>query len=136
MAERSCDICGKIYEAKRKTSKFCGDTCRARHTRATAAKAAATGTSRTAAPVVDYERPPLSAAVRAELEDMKRHETAVGQVALSLALRIETGMDTGSAMASLSKELRAALNEALRGAKDTQSGLEGIRDELAARRRA
>lgn len=135
--ERPCDICGKTYEAKRKTSKFCGDTCRARHTRATAAKAAATGTSRaTAQVVVDYDRPPLSAAVRAELEEVKRQDTALGQVALSLALRIETGMDTGSAMASLSKEMRAALADALRGAKDTQSGLEGIRDELAARRRA
>ena len=132
--ERQCDVCGKTYQPKRKTSQFCGGTCRARAGRGRAAAATA-GASRPAT-ATTYERPPISAAIAQELADAKRTDTALGQVALSLALRIETGMDTGSAMAALSKELRAALAEAVKGAKKPESGLEGIRDELAARRRA
>lgn len=32
--KRKCDVCGKEYEAKRKTSKYCSNTCRSRASRA------------------------------------------------------------------------------------------------------
>jgi hypothetical protein len=133
--QRQCDVCGKDYDAKRATSQFCGGTCRARARRGREAEAVAAPAA-TAGSQPTGDRPALHAAVLAELVEVKRESTALGLAALSLAMRIETGMDTGSALASLTRELRATRADALQGAKDTRSGLEGIRDELAARRRA
>ena len=78
----------------------------------------------------------LAAAVLAELEAAGRVDTAGGQSALTLARRIEDGRDTGSAIASLNREMRATLAEAVKGAKVPLSSIESYRDELADRRRA
>ena len=74
--------------------------------------------------------------MRAELEGVGRLETSLGQAALVLAQRIEGVRESGSAVASLTREMRATLVEATRGAKAQESRLESYRDELAARRRA
>lgn len=73
----------------------------------------------------------LVAAVRAELEAAERDATALGAQALALAARIDTGADTGSAIAALSKELRAVMDSALAGAAKAADKL----DELSERRK-
>jgi hypothetical protein len=72
------------------------------------------------------------AAVRAELEAADRLGTALGQQALALAERMSSKFDTGSAVAAVSKELRAVMDAALANAATAADAL----DELSARRRA
>jgi hypothetical protein len=75
-------------------------------------------------------RPELVAAIEAELEAAGRLDTALGRQALRLAQRMHSEFDTGSAIAALSRELRATMAEALKDATPVADPL----DELAARR--
>lgn len=127
---RNCASCGRPFEASSPRATYCGATCRKRASRG--------------AVVTDIaERRPgpsratgLVLAVTKELEEADRLETALGQAALALANRLETGVDTGSAVASLTRELRATMEAATAGARAVRSPLEQMRDELAERRRA
>lgn len=56
----------------------------------------------------------------------------MGQAALVLAARLDAGSDSAAGVSSVAKELRATLEDALRGSKATADPL----DEIAARRRA
>lgn len=116
---RNCDACGIEFEAKRSTAKYCGGTCRQRGNRR---------------PSGDVDQTPaesgLVASIRLELEQAGRLETSLGQQAVTLAERLGSPRDTGSAVASLSKELRAVMAEATAGANTAASAL----DELRARR--
>lgn len=123
--QRLCDSCQKPYEAKRVTSRFCSPTCRSRASRGA---------------VVADLRPPaptggLVGAVRRELEEAERLDTALGQAALGLAERLAAGNDTGSAIATLTREMRTTLEAAKAGARVADSPLAQLRDELAERRR-
>ncbi len=71
-------------------------------------------------------------ALRRELEAAGRLDTALGQQALALAVKLSSPFDTGSAMAAVSRELRAVREEALRGAEQAADPL----DELRLRRDA
>ena len=75
--------------------------------------------------------PPLVAATRRELQAADRLDSVAGQQALKLAERMYGLFDTGSAIAALSRELRAAMAEALKDAPRAGDSL----DELAERRR-
>lgn len=125
MTKRACEACGKSLEGKSARAKFCGSVCRTRATRARKA-------GRPLAPVVPLEpekpadvdeghlsagrrEPGLVTATRAELEKVGRLDSILGQQALILAHRVTSVMETGSAVSSLSKELRAVMAEALRG---------------------
>ena len=57
---RGCDVCGRPYEAKRVSSRFCSGTCRKRNLRAPRPRLAETSPA-----AEDYT---LLAATRAELE--------------------------------------------------------------------
>ncbi len=74
----------------------------------------------------------LFEALRRELESAGRLETALGQQAIALAVKLSSPFDTGSAMAAVSRELRAVREEALRGAEQVADPL----DELRLRRDA
>lgn len=106
---RSCQRCGKGYEAQRSTSVYCSASCRA-----SAGKARAKGRVRPAA--VQQLRPDVAvasveAATRVELGD-EFTGSAVGQQALLIARRLDAGVDTsGSAVASLSKQLTVLLGQ-------------------------
>lgn len=121
-----CAGCGKTFDAKRKTARFCGPTCRQRSHRRP---------DRPVAPVPPItpdglSEPALVAAMRKELESAERLDTFLGQQALQLAAQMAAGGETGSAMAALSKELRAVMTEALANAPKAADSL----DELAQRR--
>jgi hypothetical protein len=69
---------------------------------------------------------------RRQLEDAERLDTPDGALVISLATLFESGDHTASGAASLSRELRAAMEVALRGAAKQGDSI----DELTARRRA
>jgi hypothetical protein len=73
---------------------------------------------------------PLVATIEKKLRAADRLDTPAGQMALVLAERLAAGLDTGSALATLSRELTARMDEALAGAKLETDRL----DELKARR--
>ena len=121
---RPCDSCGKPFEGQRSTARYCSGACRKRAQR---------GAKVT--PIGSKPATGLVAVATRELEEAGRLETTLGQAALALAVRIAAGNDTGSAVASLTRELRATLDAALAGARVAASPLEQMRDELAERRR-
>ncbi|WP_327029720.1 hypothetical protein OG989_04140 [Micromonospora sp. NBC_01740] len=82
---------------------------------------------------VEPQQPPrvgLVAVVDRELAAAGRADTSKGAIALRLAETLADGGHTASGIAALAKELRATIDEALKGAKEAGDGL----DELKARR--
>jgi len=131
--QRKCASCGRSYQATRPNSKFCGDTCRKRAQRSPKKSPqpvdlslpellAGLGSAKTSWPLTD-------AATR-ELEAADRLDTVLGQAALVLARRIESPMETGASIASMTKQLRETLADALKGAQQVADPL----DEIRARR--
>jgi hypothetical protein len=118
-----CEACGKPMEGTNPRKRFCDSTCRGR------------GHRGSVVPVltepVDLVRDlPVSTATRSALEAVDRTGTPAGAAALALAARIDANSDTGSALASMARELRAAMAEALAGATEQGDAL----DELSERR--
>ena len=119
---RDCAVCGRAYMAKDPRSKYCGAACRQRHVRGTPV--------RTATPVVG-EATELVTVTRKALESVGRLDSVHGQLAMTIAAAVAAGGDTASGLASLSKELRAVMVEALGDGKVVGDAM----DELKARRR-
>lgn len=111
----TCAICDRSFEAKNSRARYCGSTCRSRGNRAGVAS------PDTPAPISG-----LVEATRLELETSGRLDTVLGQQALELARRLVSPMSTGAAVGSLSKELRAVMAEATKGA-GAASGLDELR---------
>ncbi len=74
--------------------------------------------------------PDVAATTVQALEDAGRLDTPLGAIAVRLATMLATGDHVASGAAALSKELRAALGEALAGAGKKADSL----DELSKRR--
>jgi len=122
---KTCVRCGTAFQAQSTRARYCGSTCRARA--ADARKDEATVTS-----LASVATPSLMAAVRAALEPVDRASSPAGVASLILAARIDTGTESGPAIAALTKQLHASLAEALR---DTAASGDAV-DELMERRRA
>lgn len=128
----SCRECGKLFEAKTRAAVFCGTACRKR----SSSRDIAARKDAELAPVSSISPgiaalPPESALVattRRELEEAGVAETVNGQIALRLAEKLSQPGDTGSAMASLARQLSAAMSEALASGTKKDDAL----DELAA----
>jgi hypothetical protein len=121
--QRNCDACGLLYEAKRPSSKYHNDTCRKRAQRSP---------SQATKPSVRVAHLPagLESVTMRELETAGRLDTVLGQAALVLARRLESPHETGASVASMSKQLRETLVDALKGARQVADPL----DEIRARR--
>jgi hypothetical protein len=129
MKKRKCDSCTKTYEAKTARSKYCSPTCRVRASRG-AVVLSLQPPSQPEADPPKADAAGIAPAVARQLEAAKRLDTPLGQAALTLARRIDSSRDTGAAMASMTRELRATLADALQGVAQ-----EGNRvDDLRARR--
>jgi hypothetical protein len=72
----------------------------------------------------------LETAARAELASVGREDSFAGAVAMHMARQMDRGGHTGSQTATMSRELRASLAEALRGGIPVGDGV----DELQKRR--
>ncbi|GAA5154747.1 hypothetical protein GCM10023340_38800 [Nocardioides marinquilinus] len=106
-SEATCEDCGRAFEAKRSTARFCSTTCRSRAARARKAAAESTDADQ-AAGKVEHE---LVKAVRAELVKAGADQSFSGQLALQLARKIANPDETG--VTALSKELRTVMAAAL-----------------------
>lgn len=105
--ERRCEACGEALERGRRASaRFCSDRCRKRYTR---------GARAPQLTVVESTGPGgVEQAAIAELEAVGRLGTFQGQLVVALARRMdEQDRDTGSGVAAVSRELRAARDAAL-----------------------
>ena len=105
--ERACDSCRTRYTQKSPLSRYCSSRC--------AKRAQRTGLARSPQGAATIAKPPavtqeVETAVRATLEDAGRLSTPLGQVALTLAHRLDNPSgDTGAGLASLAKQLAATL---------------------------
>ena len=90
--QRECDVCGRLYTARRASARFCSGTCGKRSQRARAA-----GIPSRASTSDDREAPPseLARATIREPEAAGRLRTAAGQVAVELARRVASPHETG-----------------------------------------
>ena len=138
--ERSCDVCGITYLARRATSRYCSGACRA---------AASRGAKRRPpAPVVPLAKPPkptaedestppgaVEEATLAELRAVDRVATAAGQRALALARLIDSPPkgSLGSA-AGWHREHGSAMALATAGTEVPRAS--SVLDEIRARRDA
>jgi hypothetical protein len=127
---RTCDRCGKPYEARHRDSRWCGSTCRAAQSK------------RPIAPVAQIAKPvglqpvksPLQVAVEAELTAAGRLNTAKGWIALAALGRLSSsGLDNASGFAALLREARACLDDALEGGAVADDPLEELRVRRAKR---
>lgn len=121
----TCAVCSKPFEAQNSRARYCSSTCRSRGNRAGLKQAQD-------APKSDSG---LVEATRRELEAAGRVDTALGQQALELAARLVSPLSTGAAVGALSKELRAVMAEATKGA-GAASGLDELRRRREAKQRA
>ena len=130
--QRNCASCGVLYEAKRPNSKYHNDTCRKRGQRA---------------PKVELSLPellvglgsaprdqPLVSALTRELEGAGRIDTFLGQAALELARRISSPHESGAGVASLVKQLRETMADALKGAATADDALDELRKRRDSKR--
>jgi len=122
--QKSCEFCGKPFNAQRLAAKFCSATCRQRRKRAGAAVVSLAASNDQPEAVESS----LASVTRRVLESAKVLETVPGQAALILAGRIEAGNDTGAAIAAMTKQLEASVEKALSSAK-SKSWLDQLRDE-------
>lgn len=135
---RSCDICGKRYEAKRQNSKYCSGNCGQRAYRLRQGqKARSTIVAiSTDAPEPTDEQGPVEASTLQVLTACERETTPLGLSVLAMSRRIDAGFDTGAGLAALVKQFESTLRTATSGALDEQSALDKARDDLAVRREA
>lgn len=142
--ERHCEECGKPFVAKTRRARFCSDKCRVyanrRPTKTGRAKQDAgaapaevvelrpTGTDG-AAPSTSDADGGLAAQIRATLRAVGAFETVAGMSALMLARQIDKGQDSGSAVATMTKELSRLMTEARAEAAPTQR--DGADDVMA-----
>lgn len=127
-AMRPCDECGEPFPAKTKRAKYCGATCRVRANRRpskTGAAKAKQGTvtqlpiaggpldqTSPADPSVEDIVGGLADQVRKSLSALQALDTIAGAQAVRVARQIDRGDDSGSAVATLSKELSRLVGEA------------------------
>lgn len=135
--QRNCEACGRSYEAKRKTSRYCSSLCRTRVSRAgggkpqiTAVPSPKTGEN---ADRSDHDQTqPLAgfaATVERELREAGRLDTVLGQLALDLAERTFSRHNTGAMVASMSKEFRTVMAAAMEGAKVEKDPIDLLQEE-------
>lgn len=117
---RECVTCGTPFEAQRSTARYCGEKCKKRTQRS----------QPSAAPDVG-----IVEAYRRELAEAGRLDTALGQHVLVLAERMTVLAESGSGIAALSRQLTAAMSEAMKGAAPT-SRLDELRRRRDAKQRA
>lgn len=135
-----CAECEVEFEGRNSRARFCGATCRKRAGRRAQAAAAAPAKAkrkRAAAAGGDFE-----AATRRELERLGKVDSMLGQQALVIARRMGNATETGSAVATLSKEHSRLMSAVASGASVADPVDEAVdevrrkREELDRRRQA
>lgn len=135
--ERKCTHCGKSFTAQRSTAKYCGSSCRGM---ATQRRQQAEGNvvqikAATPEPATDPAvKGDMELATERRLIELDQVDTVRGVQALAVAGRIDRStFDTGSAFASMSRELSRLMDEIEAKAKPKKNPLvvmSQARDEL------
>lgn len=129
---KKCESCPKRFESRSPKARFCSDKCRKRASRSRTPDGS---DSDGEASVIVAPAGVLVATLR-ELERAGRADTPLGQIALALAARLQFATaDTGSALASVSKELRATLAAATEGAERAADPVDELRRKREERQR-
>lgn len=133
--QRSCDRCGRTYAYARSTSRYCGSACRALGP-APSGNVVALRTPGQTPPAPTRETSTYDQA-HAELAAAGRLDTLLGSALLRLATRIDANAtDTGSALASMVKQLQATREAALDGAAGAADPVDELRRIRDVKRRA
>lgn len=128
---RTCANCGADFAARSTRARYCGDRCRskARYRRISGA------------PVADLyglpipsESSDLADAVATELQAAGRAHTVAGVAALTIARRIDACPESSAGLATLTRELRACMAEALADAFIGSSLLDDLAEQRRQRR--
>jgi predicted nucleic acid-binding Zn ribbon protein len=114
-----CGVCGKDFEARRSTAKYCSARCRQRQRQRQRRSAVAPRG--------------LIKTVTAELKAAGKLDSFDGQLAVELARQLTQG---ASGIPSLSKELRAVMASALGDVSPAQQSVVEDDDEVAKARSA
>ena len=140
----TCAACSTDFEARSSRARFCSAKCRYdahyRRTRLGLPEGPATPEPakgkakpmRTAKAKPEAVPTGALGAVLDELQAAGRLQSSAGQAAVALARRIDDGAESSAGLAALTREMRAAMAEALSRAEATGDAL----DELRARREA
>jgi hypothetical protein len=129
----TCAACGSSFSARSPRARFCREpACRRQRERARkrAKRVGAPVEPEIVQPVAAAPRPAggVFAATLSALQQAGRVATPAAQIAIALSVRIDHGAeDTGSSLAALSREHRAALGQALEGAGRESSPLDEIK---------
>lgn len=123
-----CPICGRQMQPGRVT---CSQRCRQRKYRQEQKRSKESDPVATVTTAKELRGLTIEDAVRAELTELGRLNSALGQQALELARRMSTEDEFGAGVASLSRELRAVMVEVAANAAPAEND---PLDELRARR--
>lgn len=98
--QRNCVECGRVFDAEHGATRYCSARCRDKKNR-----------DKDPTPTVVLPRYDVSIiqSVQARLESIGQSESPLGQLAMRLAE--QAAGETGSALAALSREMRAILAE-------------------------
>ena len=138
--QRCCDFCKAEFSANRSSARYCSSSCRSK----------ATVERQRLGAVVEMPAkrkrgagsPPVAAGVAVTVEKQlagaRKLDTYAGQQALVLARRLDgSAVDSGAAVAALSKELDRLMVDLLAGTEepDELDGIQGKVLEMRSRRR-
>lgn len=133
---RSCASCGGSLASQRADAVYCGDTCKKRAQRAQRAAERQRTAPERGITLDSGSNAPLVASVRSALAEAGRESTVAGQMALELAVRVANRKELGSSVASLAKQLRETMAEAVAGVAAAADPLDEIRARRDAKRNA
>jgi hypothetical protein len=140
---RSCDFCGREYEAQRSSSRFCAQKCRFamhEHRKRTGDEVVSLPARKDtkARPQAVSPAGGVEVSTRALLESSGLVGAPLGAMALALAQRIDSAVilgESGSSIAAMARELRATLTEVTRGAQALSDPIDELRRHRQARLR-
>lgn len=128
----TCEHCEEDFEARSPRARFCSSSCRGKANRRPAKRgAAADRPTERKAP----DRGGLVSQVAADLAKAEVLDTIPGRAALALAYRIESPMETGSAAASMTRELSRLVEEAKALVPRQQDSIDELGDTVGAKLR-
>lgn len=131
---RTCEVCGREFEAQRSTRKSCSSSCRVYKSQGRKVApvkvlpSAATDTAAVPVAVGSVEARTLAAVSTLELT-----EDPQAAVALVLARRLDSPSETGAAVAALAKQYAALMDDLSRRGVRAADPLDELRARLVAK---
>ena len=136
MPQRACVVCGSAFTAQRATARYCSQRCRKQGSLRGGAKAlAAAGGALDVLPRV-ARLGGVYDAVALELRASGVFDSALGQMALRLALEVDSGETPPAAKSGLVKELRVVHSAALASGAKVETAQDAILARVVGKLRA